>query len=168
MMRNIWFIVMLLVANFNCFAVSLAIESSAFATRTVIPNEYTCNGSDVSPPLQWFDATGHAISYVIIVEDPDAPDGNWVHWVLFNIPNAVTYLAKRASLPVGAISGKNSWGTIGYRGPCPKTGTHHYYFKVWALDTMLDLDETATRDDVMKAMEGHMVANNQLIGLYPK
>jgi hypothetical protein len=157
---------LLLSFSFNSFAVSLIVESSAFERGTPIPIQYTCKGADLSPPLRWLDGAGRAKSYVLMMTDPDAPNGNWVHWVLFNIPANISQLQQGASVPNGAVSGKNSYGKTGYNGPCPESGTHHYAFKVWALDTELDLDATATADDVMKAMEGHMVANNQIMGTY--
>ncbi len=162
------FLPLLLSLSFNSFAVSLVVESSAFEKGAAIPVQYTCKGADLSPPLRWLDGTGRAKSYVLMMTDSDAPKGDWVHWLLVNIPSNMSQLQQGASLPEGAVSVGNSYGKTGYSGPCPESGTHHYAFKVWALDTVLDLDATATQDDVMKAMEGHMVANNQIIGVYTR
>ncbi len=103
-----------------------------------------------------------------MVDDPDAPGGTWVHWTLFNIPASLRELSEAATAPNGAISGKNSWGETGYRGPCPPAGMHRYIFKLYALDTMLNLDETATQQDIIQAMQNHIIASSEFIGLYQK
>ncbi len=150
-------------------AARFVIVSPAFDVQTPIPVQFTCNGANISPPLQILDGIGTAKSYTLIVNEPAAPGGNWVHWVMFNIPPKVaTDLEQGTTAPGGAVMGINSYGKIGYSGPCPKSGRHRYYFKIWALDTLLDLDANATSDDVMEAMQGHMIATNQLIGTYFK
>ncbi|KTD21953.1 Phosphatidylethanolamine-binding protein [Legionella lansingensis] len=145
----------------------LSIESPAFANNGFIPVQYTCDGADSSPPLLWKDAPVQTKSYVLIVDDPDAPAGTWVHWVLFNIPADVKQL-NGSGLPAGAESGKNSWGKVGYGGPCPPSGTHRYFFKLYALDTVLTLTSSANKQDVLKAMQNHVLESSELIGLYSR
>ena len=145
---------------------SLSLESSAFSENTTIPIQFTCKGHDVSPPLTWKDDASTTRSYVLIMDDPDAPHGTWDHWVLFNIPANIKHLEEGAQTPTGATSGRNTYGTTGYRGPCPPTGTHRYFFKLYALDSKLSLDDSATKQDVMKAMQGHIITQAQLLGLY--
>ena len=150
------------------YSTSLSIQSPAFVTNTKVPSQYTCNGIDTSPPLTWVDTTTTTKSYVLIVDDPDAPGGVWDHWVLFNIPPTSRQLVEGEDIPTSAISGKNSWGVTGYRGPCPPSGTHRYFFKLYALDILLTLNETASKQDVMNAMSNHIIATDELIGLYTK
>jgi Raf kinase inhibitor-like YbhB/YbcL family protein len=149
----------------------LAIESSAFEMEGTIPKRYTCDGGDVSPPLSWSEPPAGTQSLVLICDDPDAPIGTWDHWVLFNIPAAVR------SLPEGVAAdeviegvgthGTNSWRRLGYGGPCPPEGpAHRYYFKLYALDTALDLDPGADKQDVEKAMTEHILAQGQLMARY--
>lgn len=147
---------------------TLSIESTAFSANASIPSQYTCQGANSSPPLVWQDTNPGTQSYVLIVDDPDAPGGTWVHWVLFNIPAQMKQLPEDAQIPTGASNGKNSWGVTGYRGPCPPSGTHRYFFKLYALDTILNLSEGATKQDIVQAMQNHIIANTELIGLYRK
>jgi Raf kinase inhibitor-like YbhB/YbcL family protein len=147
---------------------SLSLESPAFNNNSQIPQQYSCDGKDVSPALSWQHPPQNTKSYVLIVDDPDAPSGNWVHWVLFNIPAQVRSLASAAETPVGAVSGRNSWGQSGYRGPCPPNGTHRYLFKLYALDTVLYLDSAANKQDVMTAMKGHILETTELRGSYTR
>lgn len=169
MIKNIYSLglsILVLLLSTNSYAVSLIVESTAFQKGGTIPVQYTCKGADLSPPIRWLDGTKRAKSYVVMMNDMDAPSGKDLHWLLFNIPERISELQQGATIPKGAVSGTNSFQKTGYKGPCPESGTHHYLFRVWALDTELELDETATQGDVMKAMEGHMVANNQLMGIY--
>ncbi|WP_412754744.1 YbhB/YbcL family Raf kinase inhibitor-like protein [Legionella donaldsonii] len=145
---------------------SLSLTSPAFAANTLIPSQYTCQGADISPALLWQEAPAATKSYVLILDDPDAPSGDWVHWVIFNIPPTVQGLADDAELPTGAVNSKNSWGQTGYRGPCPPSGTHRYFFKLYALDTLLTLNANATKQDVLAAMANHVLEKSELIGLY--
>ncbi|HHF7344985.1 TPA: YbhB/YbcL family Raf kinase inhibitor-like protein [Legionella feeleii] len=147
---------------------SLSLMSPAFAANTLIPAQYTCQGADISPALLWQDAPAETKSYVLILDDPDAPGGDWVHWVVFNIPPTVQRLADDAELPTGAVNSKNSWGQTGYRGPCPPSGTHRYFFKLYALDTLLTLNANATKQDLLTAMANHVLEKSELIGLYRK
>ncbi|CEG59725.1 YbhB/YbcL family Raf kinase inhibitor-like protein [Legionella micdadei] len=147
---------------------SLSLESTAFISNTMIPSQYTCDGLDSSPPLAWQDSSAQTRSYVLIVDDPDAPGGTWDHWVLFNIPAAVKQLPEGSVKPEGALDGKNSWGSLGYRGPCPPSGVHHYHFKLYALDSTLNLPSGVGKQAVMQAMKGHILGSTELIGLYRK
>ena len=149
-----------------------AITSSAFKEGGMIPKQYSGEGQNFSPPLKWSSAPAQTKSLALIVDDPDAPAGTWVHWVIFNIPPTTTELQEKVptkdSLADGALQGKNSSGEIGYDGPYPPGGTHRYYFKLYALDTMLNLSPGITKSDLLKAMEGHIVVQAQLMGRYSR
>jgi Raf kinase inhibitor-like YbhB/YbcL family protein len=138
----------------------------------MIPERYTCDGTDVSPDLAWTGIPEGTRSLALICDDPDAPMGTWVHWVLFNIPPDETGLpaevAPEASLSNGAIHGTNDFSRLGYGGPCPPGGTHRYYFKLYALDTKLNLDSGATKAQLEDAMESHILAEGQLMGKYSR
>jgi len=146
------------------------LTSEVFLEGAPIPSEYTCNGEDVSPPLAWSGAPDNTSSFALIMDDPDAPMGTWVHWVLFNLPgdaNALDVgLPSEAEFPDGSRQGTNSWGRLGYGGPCPPSGNHRYYFKLYALDTSLVLSESAAKEDVLAAMEGHILMETELMGTY--
>ena len=148
----------------------IKIESLAFKEGEFIPSKYTCDGSDVSPPLKWSDPPEGTAGIVLISDDPDAPAGTWIHWVVYNIPPAVKEFPENVpssqTLENGAVQGKNDFGRIGYGGPCPPSGTHRYYFKLYALDTILDFGPGATKKQVVEAMKGHMLAEGQLMGRY--
>ena len=151
---------------------ALAIESSAFEYGDPIPREYTCDGSDISPPLAWNNAPAETKSFVLIADDPDAPVGTWVHWVYYDIPQSVMELPE--SFPpderpeTGGAQGITDFKRIGYGGPCPPGGTHRYFFKLYALDTMLGLDPGASKRQVLQAAEGHVLAEAQLMGTYSR
>ena len=142
----------------------LTVTSSAFEHKQPIPKTYSCDGDNVNPPLAISGIPAEAKSLVLIVEDPDAPAGLWIHWVVWNIP------------PNGAIKENSVPGTEGlntarnhrYGGPCPPSGTHRYFFKVYALDAKLDLEENSDKKDVEKAMQGHILAKGELMGLYKR
>ncbi len=160
---------LLWIFNYKNFAASTFIlESPAFKLNTMIPAQYTCEGTDLSPPLNWRGAPPNTKSFALVVEDPDAPQGVWTHWIVFNIPPTITELGAGSPLPEGAANGKNSWGGLGYRGPCPPLGAHRYAFKLYALDKMLELGSGTTREIVLQAMTGHVLASSELIGLYQK
>jgi len=150
----------------------LNVTSSAFAEGGLIPPKYTCDGADISPPLQWDSAPEAARSIALISDDPDAPVGTWVHWVLFNLPPDTKELAENIppdeTLPNGARQGTSDFGRIGYGGPCPPGGTHRYFFKIYALDTVIDLPAGVRKAQLVKAMEGHIIAQGQLIGKYKR
>jgi Raf kinase inhibitor-like YbhB/YbcL family protein len=151
---------------------TLTISSPDFVNNKPIPAVYTCNGAGISPALVWNEPPAGTRSFAIIMDDPDAPGGTWVHWVLYNIPATLRGLAQAASsdarLPDGSVNGKNSWGRLGYGGPCPPGGTHHYYFKLYALDTTLDLAANAGKQQLLSAMQGHVLAEGELIGTVSK
>ena len=152
---------------------NLQLTSPAFVEGKDIPGQYTCQGRDVSPPLKWSGVPTGAKSLVLIADDPDAPIGTWVHWVLFDLPPTTTELSedvpKTQHLPGGAKQGLNDFRRLGYGGPCPPPGKpHRYFFKLYALDPLLDLKPTATKKDVEAAMKGHVLAEGQLIGTYQR
>ena len=150
--------------------VVLSVSSSAFRDGETIPVKYTCDADNTSPDINWSNIPTGSKSLILIVDDPDAPSGTWVHWVLINIP------VDRSGLPEGingsdlsniGVQGKNSSGKTGYTGPCPPKGNpHRYYFKVYALDTTLNLQTGVKKADVEKSMEGHIIAQGQLMGTY--
>jgi len=150
---------------------SLNIISPAFKHKSNIPIRYTCDGENISPPLKWSGAPEETKSFAIICDDPDAPMGTFVHWVIFNIPADSTGLKEalpgKKKLNSTAIQGKNSFGKIGYLGPCPPKGKpHRYYFKLYALDTKLDLKPGVNKKTLLKAMKGHNLAKGELMGYY--
>jgi Raf kinase inhibitor-like YbhB/YbcL family protein len=155
---------------------TLTIQSTAFADGGEIPPVYTCQGSDISPSLQWTGVPDQARSLVLIVDDPDAPDPRapkmtWVHWVLFNLPPDSTGLPEQVGsgdLPPGTGEGVNDWKRTGYGGPCPPIGRHRYFHKLYALDTVLSGLDKPTKAAVEAAMKGHVVAQAELVGTYEK
>lgn len=148
---------------------NMKITSSAFQTNAFIPKQYTCDANDISPPLQWCDAPRNTKSFVLIVDDPDAPGGNWDHWILFNIPADATELKENMSvLPVGTKVGKNGWGRTDYGGPCPPSNVHRYIFTLYALDSILSLEAGAAKNQITQAMNGHVIAQAELIGKYQR
>lgn len=152
------------------------LESPAFTHNAPIPKLYTCEGADRSPPLNWSGAPADTQSFALIVDDPDAPDPKapkmtWVHWVLYNIPAAATGLPEdeaRRGLPAGTLQGLNDWKRTGYGGPCPPIGRHRYFHKLYALDAvLLDLGHP-TKTRLLSAMQGHVLAETQVVGTYQK
>lgn len=148
------------------------LTSSAFAQGAMIPKEYTCDGKDISPPLSWGDPPEGTQSFALIMDDPDAPMGTWVHWVIYNIPATARALPEGvppdADLSDGSRHGRNSWRRLGYGGPCPPSGTHRYFFKLYALNTVLPLASGATKEELLKAMEGHILTPAELMGRYSR
>jgi Raf kinase inhibitor-like YbhB/YbcL family protein len=152
---------------------SLVVKSPAFEHEQPIPSRYTCDGQDVSPPLEWTAGPMGTESYALIMDDPDAPGGTWVHWIAWNIKGTTLPEDERnqamAESPIGQIRhGTNSWERIGYGGPCPPSGTHRYFFKVYALDRELDLGSEATKQALVAAMEGHTLDRGELMGTYAR
>ncbi|MCW0481287.1 YbhB/YbcL family Raf kinase inhibitor-like protein [Gaoshiqia sediminis] len=150
----------------------MEIHSSAFDEGATIPQKYTCDGPNVSPPLRWSGIPGGTKTLALICDDPDAPVGTWVHWVVWNIPAATTELAEHVP-PVelmagGAIQGKNDFRKIGYGGPCPPHGSHRYFFSLFALNTELHLKPGSTKAELLKAMDGHILAEALLMGRYQR
>jgi hypothetical protein len=149
----------------------LQLTSSAFAEGESIPEVYSCNGEDISPSLAWEGVPEGTESFALIVDDPDAPVGTWVHWVLFDIPGDRRELPEgvpaQAEVPEMGRHGENSWGRTDYGGPCPPSGTHTYVFKLYALDTTLELETGTKKEALLDAMEGHLLARTELRGEYP-
>ena len=150
----------------------MELKSSVFEAGGIIPKKYTCDGPDVSPPLSWSDVPAGTKSLALIADDPDAPMGTWVHWVSWNIPPTARALEedvpKRDTLPNGMKQGTTDFRSIGYGGPCPPSGTHRYFFKLYALDTILNLPPSATKKDLEKATQGHLLAKTELMGKYAR
>ena len=143
------------------------IQSSAFVHNQKIPSQYTCDGENTNPPLSFNELPEKTKSLVLIVDDHDASVGMWVHWTVWNI-DPIDVVIKEGEGSATGVEGVNSFGSIGYGGPCPLGGMHRYFYKVYALDSMLDLDSSATKDSIVKAMEGHIIEKAELIGLYAR
>jgi Raf kinase inhibitor-like YbhB/YbcL family protein len=145
----------------------MKISSPAFENNSKIPEKYTCDGENINPPLKIEGVPKEAKSLVLIVDDPDAPMGTFLHWLVWNIPPETNLIGEN-SLPEGAVQGKNDFGKENYGGPCPPFGTHRYFFKLYALDKILDLPAGSSLKEIEKAMEGHILDQAQLIGLYQR
>jgi Raf kinase inhibitor-like YbhB/YbcL family protein len=150
----------------------MILTSSAFKNGEQIPTKYSCDGEKISPPLTWTNAPAGTKSFLLIVDDPDAPRGTFTHWVIFNIPASVNSLPENIptdpTLSNGATQGQNGAGKIGYTSPCPPSGTHRYMFQLFALDTQLTLAPGAAKQDVLNAIQGHIIAQTTLTGLYSR
>jgi hypothetical protein len=142
--------------------------SRAFEHGDRIPDRHTCKGEDINPAFSIEDISEDAETLAIVVDDPDAPMGTWVHWILWNIKAEDELKLEEGVIPIGAVQGKNSAGKVGYHGPCPPSGTHRYYFKLYALDKKLKLKEGATKEELLAAMEGHILERATLVGLFGK
>lgn len=149
---------------------TLSLTSPAFSPGGAIPARHSRDGGDVSPPLHWGATPQETRSLAVICEDPDAGLAPWVHWLAFNIPAGSTKLdenlPKSAMLPGGAVQGRNDFGDVGYGGPQPPSGTHRYFFRLYAVDQSLNLDSGATREDILRAIDGHVVGEAELMGTY--
>ncbi len=145
----------------------MKLTSPAFKNNQNIPEKYTCDGENLSPPLFISDIPVGTESLVLIVDDPDAPSGCFVHWTLWNISPQTTEIPE-GKIPENAIEGITDFGKPGYGGPCPPSGIHRYFFKIYALDTRLELDSSATKEDIEEVMEGHILEKAELIGLYQR
>ena len=154
------------VASFAAGGARMKITSSAFQQGANIPSKFSCDGPNTSPPLQISDVPGEAKSVVLIVDDPDAPSGLFTHWAVWNISPQTSTIAE-GSTPKG-VHGTNDFGKSGYGGPCPPSGAHRYYFKIFALDRELDLPVGAKRSQLDAAMKGHVIAQGELMGRYAK
>lgn len=150
----------------------MELSSQAFKHEGMIPSRYTCDADDISPDLQWQAVPDGVQSFALICDDPDAPMGTWVHWVYFNIPSSTHSLPEEvtpAQQPdQGGRQGTNDFQRIGYGGPCPPGGSHRYYFKLYALDAMLDLDAGASKQQLLDAMEGRILAKAEMMGRYQR
>jgi Raf kinase inhibitor-like YbhB/YbcL family protein len=145
---------------------ALKVTSSAFTNNGAIPADYTCDGAQTTPPLSWSNVPKSARAVAVLVEDPDAPSGAFTHWLVTGIPGTIASLSSGGALPEGAMVGKNGKGDTGYFGPCPPSGRHHYFFHVYALDTTIP--GPATKEDFLSSINGHILAEGQLIGTYQK
>ena len=154
---------------------ALILSSPAFSHNGVIPEQYTCEGADISPAFEWGNLPEGTKSLAFIIDDPDAPDPQapkmtWVHWVLYNIPPTANGLAENAksALPAGTLEGVNDWKRIGYGGPCPPIGRHRYFHKLYALDALLPDLGHPTKSELERAMQGHILGQGELLGTYQK
>jgi Raf kinase inhibitor-like YbhB/YbcL family protein len=165
---------------------TIQLRSPAFADGGMIPRAFTCDGADRSPPLEWSGVPAAARSLTLVCDDPDAPSGSWSHWVVYNLSPRIKALREgvppEESLPAAvtdgtepagttipkARQGRNDFDRIGYGGPCPPSGTHRYFFRLYALDNELVLGSTATRADLLKAIKGHILAEGRLVGKYQR
>lgn len=148
----------------------VALTSSAFAAGAEIPRRYSCDGQDISPPLQWSEPPAGTQSFALVMDDPDA--SGFRHWLIYNIPGTARSLpeavARDSQLPDGSRQGTTSWGRVGYGGPCPPSGTHRYAFRLYALDVVLDLPAGASLEQLNRAMQGHILAQAELIATYTR
>lgn len=155
---------------------SISLISTAFTHHGEMPQRYTCDGQNISPPLAWSGMPTEVKSFALIVYDPDAPDPAhpqriWVHWVLYNLPPSCAGLAEQIAMPAlpsGTMHGLNDWGRIGYGGPCPPIGRHRYFFALYALDAMLPDLGQPSRVQLLQAMQGHLLAQTELVGTYQR
>ena len=154
-------------------AMAMEIKSPAFTDNAEVPRKYTCQGEDISPPLSWSGAPTGTKSFCLINDDPDAPAGTWLHWTVFNMPADKKELSEaegtpaKKQLPDNSKQGMTDFGRVGYGGPCPPPGKYHrYFFKLYALDTVLDLPAGAAKEEIEQAMAGHILAQAQIIGRY--
>jgi Raf kinase inhibitor-like YbhB/YbcL family protein len=144
----------------------MEVTSPAFVQEQIIPKKYTCEGENISPPLVFENSPAGTVCFAIIVEDPDAPKGVYDHWIVWNIPGEQKQLPEKAKVP---NQGVNHYGELRYRGPCPPPGNpHHYRFKVYALDRLLELSDGATKSQLEAAMKGHILAQGELVGIYQR
>ena len=161
-------IIFIIVMNIGCVENqerrfgNMKISSSAFEDNKAIPSEYTCDGADISPPLSFSEIPNNTKSLALIMDDPDASAGAWVHWLVWNIPANKTGFSEGEN--VTFPQGENDFGNFDYGGPCPPSGVHHYYFKLYALDITLDLNTGSTKEQLESAMSGHIIEEAQLIG----
>jgi Raf kinase inhibitor-like YbhB/YbcL family protein len=150
--------------------VALEVISTGFGNAKSMSDKYTCDDVDISPPLEWKNAPAGTKSFAIISETPDAPTGNWVQWVIYDIPGNMTNLpqavAKTGQLDFGARQGKNDFDQVGYFGPCLPAGEHRFFFRVYALDSLTNLKEGAKKEELVEAMKGHILAEGALMGVY--
>ncbi len=154
-------------------SVAFTLTSPVFASGDSIPNPYTCQGADISPALTWSGQPIQATSLALVMDDPDAPAGTWVHWGMWNIPAAIHLLpenvSKQESLAIGSMQGRNDFGKVGYNGPCPPPGhTHRYFFRLYALDVKLTLPPGTKRKELDAAMQGHILAQAEYMGTFSR
>jgi hypothetical protein len=153
------------ILNLNIKHIAMKLTSPAFTQNNFIPAKYTCDGENINPTLLINDVPPKAQSLALIMDDPDAPMGTWVHWLVWNIDPKIKEIAEN-SVPADAIEGLTSFGKTGYGGPCPPSGTHRYFFKLYALDKKIDLTSKSKKDDLEKTIQGHIIDQAELVGLY--
>lgn len=146
---------------------NMKLTSPVFEDNKFIPSKYTCDGENINPPLKISEVPEGAKSLVLIVDDPDAPIGIWDHWILWDISPSISII-KENSIPKGSVQGENSFGKKPYGGPCPPGGTHRYFFKLYALDKILELSDRTTKKELEKEMKNHILDKTELIGLYKR
>lgn len=142
----------------------MQLTSNSFSHQTTIPDEHTCKGANTSPELLISDVPARTVSLALIMHDPDAPNGDFLHWTIWNIPAKATVIPA-GNVPAGSVQGMTDFGVVGYGGPCPPSGTHRYVFELFALDSQLELPEGAARADLQAALQGHILDSAQLIGV---
>jgi Raf kinase inhibitor-like YbhB/YbcL family protein len=154
------------------YKMEIEIESHSFGNGENIPSQYTCDGINISPQLSWTCSVEGVKTYTVIVEDPDAPSGNFTHWIVYNIPSKMNSLMENSTptknIPEEVLMGTNDFGRIGYSGPCPPSGTHRYFFRVYGLDSAVHLDSGATKKEILKKMENHIIARGEYMGKYQR
>ena len=162
--------VVMVVAAVFVGATEFSLTSAAFESGSKVPMLHSCDGKDISPPLTWMGAPDGTRAFAMIMDDPDAPSRTWVHWVIYNIPAEITSLPMGVptdgTLQNGAMQGTNSWNRTGYGGPCPPSGSHRYFFKLYALSDYLGLAPGASKREVLKAMEGKVLGQTELMGYF--
>ncbi|MBE9049427.1 YbhB/YbcL family Raf kinase inhibitor-like protein [Nostocales cyanobacterium LEGE 11386] len=150
----------------------MELQSLAFFIGSTIPFKYTCDGNDISPPLSWDSPPAGTVSFALLMEDPDAPKQTFTHWVVYDLPANLRHLpegiTQEPHLPSGGVQGKNDFGQLGYGGPCPPSGTHRYFFKLYALDQLLGLPAGVTKAEMLAAMKGHVLEAVELMGRYTR
>lgn len=167
--RRCSFFLLLILIFWNENSMALELFSTQFKQGEPLPQMYTCDGRNISPPLAWKDVPTGTKSLVLILEDPDAPAGTWDHWILYNIPPTVTSLSEDfANLPNGTLGGKNSWNNTTYGGPCPPDREHRYFFKLYAVDTMLPNQLGLDKQAIGKALKDHVLASTELMTRYQR
>lgn len=163
--------VLLLLASFflfvSCKQVNMQLSSPVFENQQSIPPKYTCDGENISPPLNIMEAPQNTVSLALVVDDPDAPRGTWVHWVLWNIDPSIEGIDEN-TVPKGSTQGSTDFGETAWGGPCPPGGSHRYFFKLYALDAKLELPTGTTKAELEVAMEGHILETAELIGIYQR
>jgi len=150
----------------------IEVHSAAFSEGEAIPSDFTCDGADMSPPVEWSSVPSGTKSIAILMEDPDAPSGDWTHWLAYDLPPSLTQLPAGVpmskKIPSGGIQGRTDFGKTGYSGPCPPRGIHRYFFRIYALDAMLGLKPEASKQELSQAMQGHILAQGHLTGIYER
>ena len=175
-MKVFWILIVLTVCGLliyqthsinNLTPTNMKISSPSFQDNNKIPASFTCDGADINPELRFEGVPTDTVSLALIMDDPDAPNGLWRHWVLWNISPKSKSISEH-STPSGSVIGMNSGGQNGYAGPCPPSGTHHYHFRLYALDTKLDLPTTTNASELETAIDGHIIDQTEMVGLYTR